>query len=112
MTDDYSAPQRSEKRNHQRVKCSVPAELTGDQAFPIRGETTDVSLSGFYFSTIFALPVGTTLKIKLALAGVEWLAEGVVRTADPGVGNGIEFTSLDDMTKQRLQEYLRAIAEP
>ena len=30
----------------------------------------------------------------------------MVRTSDPGVGMGIEFTSLEAQIQQRLQEYL------
>jgi hypothetical protein len=33
----------------------------------------------------------------------------VVRTSDPGVGNGIEFTGMPEDTKERMQAYLDAI---
>jgi hypothetical protein len=33
----------------------------------------------------------------------------VVRTCDPGVGNGIEFTGLPSHRKQRVQQYLDGI---
>jgi hypothetical protein len=33
----------------------------------------------------------------------------VVRTCDPGVGNGIKFTGMRDDLKERMQSYLDAI---
>jgi hypothetical protein len=33
----------------------------------------------------------------------------VVRTSDPGVGNGVEFIGLTPPTKQRLQDHLDKI---
>jgi hypothetical protein len=33
----------------------------------------------------------------------------VVRTCDPGVGNGIEFTGMPNDMKERMQAYLDAI---
>jgi hypothetical protein len=33
----------------------------------------------------------------------------IVRTCDPGVGNGIEFTGLPLLSKQRVQRYLDGI---
>jgi hypothetical protein len=36
----------------------------------------------------------------------------VVRTCDPGVGNGIEFTGMPPDGKQRMQAYLDSIDPP
>jgi hypothetical protein len=33
----------------------------------------------------------------------------MVRSSDPGVGMGIEFTGLNDATKDRLQNYLEKL---
>jgi hypothetical protein len=37
--------------------------------------------------------------------------KGIVRTSDPGVGMGIEFTTLEMQFQQKLQTYLEKIDE-
>lgn len=106
MKADLPAP-RKEKRRHPRFQHSIPAELTGTQSFPYRGETTDISMCGFYFTSVSALPPGSVVGIKLSLPNGKWMAKGIVRTCDPGVGNGIEFTQMDRSSKEQLQQFLK-----
>src|SRR5947208_12144199 len=53
---------------------------------------SDVSGNGCYVETILPLPVGTTLRVDFYLENQHIKISAVVRTCDPGVGNGIEFT--------------------
>jgi hypothetical protein len=55
------------------------------------------------------LPAGTALKVDLWLNSEHVTITAVVRTSDPGVGNGIEFSGMPEDTKERMQDYLDAI---
>jgi len=97
---------RPERRRHPRYKCVLPVEIrTPGVSFPSQGETTDVSLSGCYISSRFNMPIGTEVELKLWVGDFALKTKAVVRTSDPGVGNGIEFVTLNEDAMQALGNY-------
>ena len=72
----------------------------------MRVNATDVSGNGCYVETILPLAVGTTLRVEFWIDAEKISSSAVVRTSDPGVGNGVEFIGLTPATKQRLQDHL------
>ena len=116
-TAQANAPDR---RRHPRLKCQLPVEIkTVGSRFPIRAETTDVSLTGCYVSMMTPLQKGCEVEFRFWVAATPISCKAVVRTSDPGVGNGIEFLSIDDLALsilgyrlQRLQEEDGRIDEP
>jgi hypothetical protein len=100
----------SNKRRFHRHKISLPIELRDERVnTPMRINATDVSGNGCYVESILPLPVGTVLRVDFWLDSEHLNISAVVRTCDPGVGNGIEFVGLPLEGKQRMQEYLNAI---
>ena len=100
----------SNRRRYHRHKISFPIEMRHERAkTPIRINATDVSGNGCYVESMMPLPAGTVLRIDFSLDSEHVHISGVVRTCDPGVGNGIEFTGSPADTKKRMQEYLDAI---
>jgi hypothetical protein len=98
----------NERREHHRLKIKVPIELyTENSSSPIRGATSDLSLTGCYIETIFPFPVGTQLEMKLQLEGTLVLL-GTVVTSDPQVGNGIHFTRMLPEDVEELRAFLEA----
>jgi PilZ domain len=98
----------SERREHQRLKIKVPIEIyTENSTSPIRGATSDLSLTGCYIETIFPFPIGTQLEIKLQLEGT-LLVVGTVVTSDPQVGNGIHFNRMLPEDIEELRAFLDA----
>ena len=96
-----------DRRNFQRYPVSVEIEVTEkDSRTPSRGNTTDVSLSGCYVATIFPLPTGATVDLKMWIEDCNIKGHGLVQTCHPGVGMGIKFTSLQSDAKRRLGDYL------
>ncbi|MBI3474480.1 MAG: PilZ domain-containing protein [Acidobacteria bacterium] len=83
----------SNRRKWPRHKISFPIELR-DERFktPMRISATDVSGNGCYVESIMPLPIGTVLRVDFYLQNEHITITAVVRTCDPGVGNGIEFT--------------------
>ena len=98
------------KRRYARHKITLPVELRDERVkSSIRINATDISGNGCYVETMMPLPVGTVLRLDFWLDSERMNISAVVRTADPGVGNGIEFTGMTPDAKQRMQTYLDAI---
>ena len=101
------------RRRYPRHKIILPIELRDERVkAPTRINATDVSGSGCYVETMLPLPIGTVLRVDFWLDSEHVNVTAVVRTCDPGVGNGIEFTGLPPDGKERLQAYLDAIDPP
>ncbi|MFZ1129627.1 MAG: PilZ domain-containing protein [Terriglobales bacterium] len=100
----------SNRRRFHRHKISLPLELRDERVnAPIRVNASDVSGSGCYVESMQPLPVGTVLRVDFWLDAEHIHVSAVIRTCDPGVGNGIEFTGMKPELKDRLQTYLDAI---
>jgi len=100
----------SNRRRWPRHKISFPLELRDERVnTPMRINATDVSGNGCYIETILPLPLGTVLRVDFYMQAEHVTISAVVRTCDPGVGNGIEFTGLPVDGKQHLQAYLDGI---
>jgi len=101
----------SNRRRYHRHKISLPLELRDHRGknAPLRINATDVSGNGCYVESMQPLPLGTLLQVDFWLDSEHVKVTAVVRTCDPGVGNGIEFTGMAPDTKQRMQDYLEAI---
>jgi hypothetical protein len=98
------------QRRFVRHKISLPLELRDERVrTPIRISATDVSGNGCYVESILPFPVGTLLRVDYWLDAEHINITAVVRTCDPGVGNGIEFIGLPLEGKKRMQSYLDAI---
>ena len=96
------------RREYPRVKVSVPVEVHVEgQASPIRGATSDLSVSGCYIETIFPFPVGTALDLKLQLESTLPIDATVV-TCDPQVGNGMTFTKMLPEDRKALEAFVEA----
>jgi len=107
---DFSAipATRPERRRYVRHRCTLPVEIrTPGASFPTQGQTIDVSLGGCYVNSRFNLAVGTEVDLKLWVDGVALKLKAVVRTSDPGVGHGFQFTNLDEAGGQVLNDYFR-----
>jgi hypothetical protein len=100
----------SNRRRWPRHKISLPLELRAEHVkTPTRINASDVSGNGCYVETMMPLPLGTVLRVEFWLEEEHINITAVVRTCDPGVGNGIEFTGLPANAKERMQAYLDAI---
>ncbi len=73
---------------------------------PMRMNATDISGNGCYVETVMPLPVNTALRLDFWIDQEHISASSIVRTRDPGVGMGIEFTGLTEDSKRRFQSYL------
>ena len=99
--------QQAERRRHPRTQIAVPIEIRPQGLdFPMRLETSDLSLGGCYVEMALTLDIGTRLDIVLWLSGRKLCARGVVVTRHPQFGNGIEFVGLFSESEVRLRAFL------
>src|ERR1700723_190202 len=99
------------RRRFHRHKISLPLEIRDERSSaPLRINATDVSGNGCYVESMQPVPLGTVLRVDFWIDSEHVKVTAVVRTCDPGVGNGIEFTGMAADVKKRMQEYLEAVA--
>jgi len=100
-------PRHDNRRKFVRHKISFPLELRDERVnTPMRVNATDISGNGCYVETVMPLAVTTTLKVEFWIDQEHISTSAVVRTRDPGVGMGIEFTGLTEDSKKRFQAHL------
>jgi hypothetical protein len=95
------------RRRFQRHRISFPLEFRDERVnTPMRVNATDISGNGCYVETAMPLPISTVLRVDFWIDQERISATATVRTRDPGVGMGIEFTGVPDETKKRFQAHL------
>ena len=95
------------RRKFVRHKISFPLELRDERVnTPMRVNATDISGNGCYVETVMPLAVSTSLKVDFWIEEEHISSSAVVRTRDPGVGMGIEFSGLTEDSKKRFQAHL------
>jgi hypothetical protein len=106
-TEERTVIRHDNRRKFARHKISFPLELRDERVnTPLRVNATDISGNGCYVETVMPLSVGTSLRVDLWVGQDRLTPSAVVRTRDPGVGMGIEFTGLPEESKKRFQAHL------
>jgi PilZ domain-containing protein len=105
--DERTLIKSDNRRRFQRHRIAFPLELRDERVnTPLRVNATDISGNGCYVETVMPLPVATALRVDLWIGEERLSPSAVVRTRDPGVGMGIEFTGLTEESKKRFQVHL------
>jgi hypothetical protein len=105
--EERTQQRQDNRRKFLRHKISFPLELKDERVnTPLRVNATDISGNGCYVETVMPLAVGTALRVDLWIDQERLSPSAVVRTRDPGVGMGIEFTGMTEETKKRFQDHL------
>ncbi|MGB8987007.1 MAG: PilZ domain-containing protein [Candidatus Sulfotelmatobacter sp.] len=95
------------RRKFQRHRISFPLEFRDERVnTPMRVNATDISGNGCYVETVMPLPISTVLRVEFWIEQDRISATATVRTRDPGVGMGIEFSGLPEDSKKRFQAHL------
>jgi len=105
------ATRGSEKRRFARHKVQFPLTISfpDGQRAHMQCTATDMSARGCYIESLVPLAIGCSVFITFWLDSDKIRTSGIVRASDPGVGMGIEFTTLADQIQARLQAYLEKI---
>jgi hypothetical protein len=104
-------PTGKNRRRFARHKVLFPIEITLDDSRRSHQQThaTDIGGRGCYVETLMPLPIGTNVNLMFWIDSEKVRTTGKVRTSDPGVGMGVEFTTLDDHVQERLQHFLQKL---
>ena len=99
---------RSDKRRFMRHRVQFPIVISFADARRAHMQcyATDIGGRGCYVETLVPLAVHTDVNITFWIDSDKFVTQGRVRTSDPAVGMGIEFTALEEQIQKRLQEYL------
>ena len=105
------AARRSDKRrfNRHRVQFPIVISFPDPRRAHMQCAATDIGGRGCYVETLVPLAVQTETIITFWIDSEKIITKGRVRTSDPAVGMGIEFTALEEEIQKRLQEYLDKI---
>jgi len=105
--DERTTQRHDNRRKFVRHKISHPLELRDERVnTPLRVNATDISGNGCYVETVMPLPIATALRVDLWIEDEHLSYGAIVRTKDPGVGMGIEFTGMPEEVKKRFQAHL------
>jgi PilZ domain len=106
------APTDDDKRIFPRHRVPFPIEIRDQDGVGthMKTKSADISARGCYVETMMPLPVGKILNITFWLDTERISTPAVIRSCDGGVGMGIEFTGLDEKTRERMQEHIEAMA--
>lgn len=99
----------SERRQQKRLRVQGTATVkTADGNPHSFAPLVDMSTSGCYIETLFPFPVGTQLQLAIAIKELDVTVEvtAVVRTADQGVGMGVQF---GEEHRERLRKLLEEL---
>jgi hypothetical protein len=96
------------KRRFQRHKVLFPIEISFEDSrrSHLQTSATDIGGRGCYVETLLPLQLGTKVIVTFWVEEEKVQTTGIVRTSDPGVGMGIEFTTLDNVVQEWLQAHL------
>jgi len=107
VRSNLPAPTPDNRRQFQRHKISFPLEFRDERVnTPMRVNATDISGNGCYVETVMPLALSTSLRVEFWIEEERVTASATIRTRDPGVGMGIEFTGLTEDSKRRFQAHL------
>jgi hypothetical protein len=103
----------SEKRRSPRYKCEGSIEIFQEGSDLRTWATfTDISMHGCYVEATATFPIGTDVRIKLQIQGIQVQSKGKIRVTYPSLGMGIAFVEMSEEDRSRLKELLRAISRP
>src|SRR5947209_15959533 len=112
-SDERTSQAQDNRRRFARHKISFPLELRDERVnTPLRVNATDISGNGCYVETVMPLALATALRVEFWIDEERVSPSAIVRTRDPGVGMGIEFTGMTEDMKKRFQAHLDTLDPP
>jgi hypothetical protein len=95
------------RRKYKRHSVELPVELRDKHSeISVRVLATDVCGNGCYLQTMATAPVKSVFVASFWYRDMRITCGCTVRTSDPGLGMGIEFTGLDRNARAQLQNWL------
>jgi len=98
-----------ERRSRPRYKVAIMLELEEPRTgVKVQARTADMSSRGCYIRTIVTFPIGTRVNTVFCIDSTRLELAAIIRTSEPGVGMGIEFTGINDEQERLLEAHLKS----
>jgi hypothetical protein len=108
--DPFLPTRAHDRREWQRVRCSISVELNAPNSTLIRGKLSDLSPGGCFVEMPNPLPTKTRIDLGIWLGETKVRVHGEVVTAAPGFGIGIRFIDVSSEAQDILRRHLRTIS--
>jgi PilZ domain len=105
--DQLDGTLEDERRLFDRSRLIIDVYFDGTD-FTGVASTKDISLGGLYLSTQTQIPEGSTLTMRIPLAGQQVVVRGDVVYSNPGHGVGIRFHRLSNEKRAVMERELPA----
>jgi hypothetical protein len=92
----------SERRIYPRHACSGAADILQNGKLWGWGKVSDISRGGCYLEADHSLPLGTEAQLRLTIADTLLEICGMVASATPGVGMGLDFVTVSPEQANKL----------
>ena len=100
----------SEKRGNSRSAFFATVEVVELQSSAyLKGQTSDLSLTGCYLDMLNPLPVTTEVRVRLTHTDETFTALGMVTHSQANFGMGIGFTTIEVDQEWVLDQWLAGI---
>jgi hypothetical protein len=76
----------------------------------ITGRVNEISRGGCYVEMMSPMRTGTAIRLELSVSGRMLRLEGIVRTSQPTIGMGVEFTRMAPADAERLCHIVSELA--
>ncbi len=100
-----------ERRRQPRYNCAGSAKLweKGNE-HSTAGRINEISRGGCYVEMMSPMRTGTAIRLELSVSGRTLRLEGIVRTSQPTIGMGVEFTMMAPAEADRLCQIVAKLA--
>jgi hypothetical protein len=100
-----------EQRRYPRCNCAGTAKLwENGSEHSITGRINEISRGGCYVEIMSPMRTGTAIRLELSVCGRMLRLEGIVRTSQPTIGMGVEFTRMAPADAERLCHIVSELA--
>ncbi|MFI5112040.1 MAG: PilZ domain-containing protein [Terriglobales bacterium] len=100
-----------ERRRHPRHNCAGVAKLwENGNEHSTAGRINEISRGGCYVEIMSPMRTGTAIRLELSVCGRMLRLEGIVRTSQPTIGMGVEFTRMAPADAERLCHIVSELA--
>ncbi|HET6842699.1 MAG TPA: PilZ domain-containing protein [Candidatus Angelobacter sp.] len=99
------------RRKYPRYHCTGGVEIRRpEDEHSVRGNVSDLCLTGCYVETVSTLAVGTNVLFELSLQDLVVRGRAVVRTSHHAVGMGLAFQHVSPEGQQHLEFLIASLA--
>ena len=100
----------SERRRAPRYQLVADAEIMNPPSqLCMKARTSDVSLVGCFINTVYSLPEGAEIQLKLKYGGTTLSTRGAVARTEPSMGFGVSFAQMKDAEQKLWEKWLERV---